>query len=134
MAEFIAAQGGSPEVVENPNLLPQAGTRIAIPSEKAGTVRRVNALNVGVAAKILGAGRKANDDYLNHSIGIILEKKVGDRVEKGEPLAVFLSDGDPEKIDPAQAAVLGAYEIGAQPVEPSRLCYAVVTADGIEVV
>jgi len=132
MAEFIAAQGGSPEVVENPNLLLQAATRIAIPSEKTGIVRRVNALNVGVAAKILGAGRRADDGYLDHSIGIILEKKVGDRVEKGEPLAVFLSDGNPEKIDPAQAAVLGAYEIGEQPVEPSRLCCAVVTADGIE--
>jgi len=132
MAEFIAAQGGRPEVAKNTDLLPQPHTRIGIPSENAGTVRRVNALNIGKAAKMLGAARRTGDGYLDHSIGIILKKKVGDRVERGEKLAVFLSDGDRKKIDPARAILLDAYEIGERPVEPSRLCLAVVTGDGID--
>jgi pyrimidine-nucleoside phosphorylase len=133
MAEFIEAQGGSPEVVKDTGLLPQPDNRLVIPSGNAGTVQRVNALNVGKAAKILGAGRRAGGGHLDHSIGIIVQKKVGDRVERGEPLAVLLSDGDPRRIEPARDILLDAYEIGEQPVEAPRLCLAVLTGDGMDV-
>ncbi len=130
--EFIQAQGGNPDVVDNPALLPTPAEKVPIQSPNAGWVRSIDALEVGLASKILGAGRKTKEDPIDLSIGILLLKKVGDKVEKGEPLAVFHSDGDREKIEPAVKKFLNAYEIGDERKAPPRLFYARVTKDNIE--
>jgi pyrimidine-nucleoside phosphorylase len=132
MAELIEAQGGNPDVIVHPDLLPQAKTKIEINAEVSGFIEKINALQVGMAARILGAGRKTKTAPIDFSIGILLKKKVGDRVKKGESLAVFCSDGDKQKIDPAKAKFLNAYTIGERQVEPPRLFYAKVSADKIE--
>jgi len=129
LGELIEAQGGNPEVIVNSKLLPQPKTKIEIRSEGSGFVEKINALEVGMAARMLGAGRKTKAAPIDLSIGILLQKKVGDPVKKGEPLAVFYADGDRQKIDPAKARFLGAYTIGDRQVEPPRLFYAKVTAD-----
>ena len=92
----------------------------------------IDALEVGLASKILGAGRHTKDGPVDPSIGIVLKKKVGDRVEKGEPLAVFFSDGDRKKTEPTKEKFLNAYTIGEKQVQPPRFFYARVTKDGIE--
>ena len=132
LAELIKAQGGDPEVIENPDLLPQPKVRIEINAGAAGFVEKINALEVGMAAKMLGAGRKTKTDPIDLSVGILLKKKVGDAVQKGEPLAVFYSDGNRQKLDPAKAKFLNACTIGDRRVEPPRLFYARVTANNIE--
>ena len=132
LAELIRAQGGNPDVIVNSDLLPQPKTKIEITSEASGFIEKINALEVGMAARILGAGRKTKTAPIDLSIGILLKKKVGDRVKKGEPLAVFYSDGDKQKIDPAKAKLIGAYTIGDRQVEPPRLFYAKVSADKVE--
>ncbi len=132
LAELIEAQGGNPEVIENLDLLPQPKTKIEIKAEVAGFIEKINALEVGMASRILGAGRKTKTEPIDLSIGILLKKKVGDRVEKGEPLAVFYSDGDKQKIDPAKAKFLSAYTIGDRQVDPPRLFYAKVYANNVE--
>ena len=121
LAELIEAQGGNPEVIENLDLLPQPKTKIEINAGVAGFIEKINALEVGMASRILGAGRKTKTEPIDLSIGILLKKKVGDRVDKGEPLAVFYSDGDKQKIDPAKAKFLSAYTIGDRQVDPPRL-------------
>ena len=132
LAELIEAQGGNPDVIVNPDLLPQPKTKIEIKAEVSGFIEKVNALDVGMAARILGAGRKTKAAPIDLSIGILLKKKVGDRVKKGEPLAVFYTDGDKQKIDPAKAKFLRAYTVGERQVEPPRLFYARVSADKVE--
>ena len=111
---------------------PQPKTKIEIASEVSGFIEKIDALEVGMAARILGAGRKTKTAPIDFSIGILLKKKIGDRVKKGEPLAVFYSDGDKQKIDPAQAKFLGAYTVGDRQVESPKLFYARISADKVE--
>lgn len=132
LAQLIAAQGGNPEVIDNPDLLPQPKTKIEILAGASGFIEKMNALDVGLASRILGAGRKTKTDPLDLSIGILLKKKVGDHVDKGESLAVFCSDGEKHKIDAAKAKFLDACTIGDRQVDPPRLFYAKVSANTVE--
>jgi pyrimidine-nucleoside phosphorylase len=132
LAELIEAQGGNPEVIQNPELLPQPEVKIQINSRATGFIEKINALEIGMASRILGAGRKTKDESIDPSIGILLKRKVGDRIEKGEPLAVFYSDGDKQKIETATSRFLNAYIISDQQVDPPRLFYARITTDKIE--
>ncbi|REJ38118.1 MAG: pyrimidine-nucleoside phosphorylase, partial [Bacillota bacterium] len=84
--QLVAAQGGDPGVALNPDLLPRAPVVIDLPSRRAGYVRRINALEVGLTAMSLGAGRATQDDVIDPAVGVVLAVKVGDRVEVGQPL------------------------------------------------
>ena len=107
LVELIVAQGGNPSVLDHSELLPQPKAKIEIKSETSGYVSGLDALEVGLASKILGAGRTRKDDIIDHSAGIYLKKKIGDNVKVGDSLAVFYSDGDKEKIGPAKKKILG---------------------------
>lgn len=89
LKELIRIQGGNPKVVDNPNLLPQAGTHIEIKSSTAGYVNSIDAEDIGVSAMLLGAGRKTRDDSIDFSSGITMIKKVGDWVDKGDTLCIL---------------------------------------------
>jgi pyrimidine-nucleoside phosphorylase len=129
---FIEAQGGAPEVVENPDLLPRPRTTIRLESEGSGFVQGINAFEVGMAAKILGAGRQSRDEAVDLSIGIVLNKKVGDSVQRGESLAILHSDGDSAKIESAAKRLLEAYAIGRQKKCPPKLIHARISGDTVE--
>jgi len=132
LGAMIEAQGGTKASIENPKLLPQPKLKLEVMAEGSGYVQEIGALEIGLASMILGAGRKTKDEPIDHSIGIILKKKVGDKVKKGEPLALFYSDGDPKKVEQAKEKFLKAYRIGSQSVEPSKFFYARVSRDGVE--
>ena len=130
LRRFIRAQGGNPGVVDDPDRICRAAVKVALESPAAGYVHRIDALEAGLASKILGAGRRHRDDILDPSIGIVLRKKVGDRVARGEPLAVLHSDGDGEKLRPAAARLAGAFSVGDGPVERPRLFFARIDPAG----
>ena len=132
LAELIAAQGGDRAVIDNPNLLPQPGMKIEIASETSGYVAAIDAFEVGLALKILGGGRNTKDGAIDHSIGIYLNKKIGDKAKIGEPLAVFHSDGHNEKIKPAKAKFLEAYTIRPDRSERPKFLHARITSAGVE--
>ncbi len=132
LAELIAAQGGDRAVIDNPGLLPQPRMTLEIASESSGYVTAIDALEIGLAAKILGAGRTTKDAAIDLSIGIYLNKKIGDSVKSGETLAVFHSDGDNKKIKAAETKFLKAYAIGPDRGEVPKLLYARITAGGVE--
>jgi pyrimidine-nucleoside phosphorylase len=132
LGAMIEAQGGTRASIENPKLLPQPKLKLEVMAEGSGFVQEIDALEIGRASMILGAGRKTKDEPIDHSIGIILKKKVGDKVKEGEPLALFYSDGDLKKIEQAKEKLLKAYRIGSQSVEPSIFFYAKVSKDGVE--
>lgn len=89
LKQFISAQGGDPELVDNPNKLPAAKHRIEVRAKEEGYIEKINAEMVGTAAMMLGAGRKTKNDRIDHAAGVTLLKKIGDPLEMGELLAVL---------------------------------------------
>jgi pyrimidine-nucleoside phosphorylase len=87
--EMISAQGGDPEVAFRQNLLPSARLTEHVLSPEEGFIEKFDAELVGKAAVILGAGRQKKEDTIDHSAGIVINKKIGDYVKKGEPLAIM---------------------------------------------
>ncbi|PRS76247.1 pyrimidine-nucleoside phosphorylase [Bacillus sp. LNXM65] len=87
--EFLENQGGDGSIVDQPEKLPQAPYQIEVPAKESGVVAEIVADEIGVAAMILGAGRATKEDEIDLSVGIMLNKKVGDRVEKGDSLVTL---------------------------------------------
>ncbi|MFS0653876.1 pyrimidine-nucleoside phosphorylase [Bacillus sp. 179-C3.3 HS] len=86
---FLENQGGDSSIVDNPEKLPQAPYQIEVPAKESGVVAEIVADEIGVAAMLLGAGRATKEDVIDLSVGIMLNKKVGDRVEKGDSLVTL---------------------------------------------
>lgn len=95
--EFIQAQGGDTGFIEDYTLLPQASEHIEVFSDFEGYVSSVNAEEVGIAAMLLGAGRKVKTDSIDYSVGVTMCKKTGGKVKKGEVIAVIHSNGNHEE-------------------------------------
>ncbi len=89
MKEFIAAQGGNAEVVENPEKLPKAEVIEDVMASGSGNISHIDVMKIGILARDLGAGRICKEDCIDCAVGLVLHKRVGDRVEKGEPLATI---------------------------------------------
>jgi pyrimidine-nucleoside phosphorylase len=132
LADLIASQGGDPSVVQQTDLLPQPNSIIEVTSSAEGYVSAINALEIGMASKALGAGRQTKDGTIDYSVGIYLKKKTGDYVAAGEPLALLHSDGDESRIETARKQVQGAFALTSERVEPAKLIYARVSKEGIE--
>ena len=111
LVEMVEAQGGNTEFIKNPSLWPNAKEVIAIRSEKTGYVNYINALEIGISSMLLGGGRETIKDKIDFSVGVVLNKKIDDYVEKGEVLAYLHSNG--KNTDVALEKVLKAYQIGA---------------------
>lgn len=128
---FIENQGGDKRIVDDYSLLPKASKIVEIKASKSGFISKIEAEEVGVSAMILGAGRETKEDELDLSAGIVLNKKVGDYVDKGDTLA-FMHFNKEEKLQQAKERLIDAYEIVEEKVEPKRLVYGVVTKDEIK--
>jgi len=98
---FLENQDGDGSVVDDVNRLPQARFQIDLPSQKSGTVTEIIANEIGIASMMLGAGRQTKEDDIDLSVGIVLNKKVGDFVSEGESLLTIHSNC--EQIDEVKA-------------------------------
>lgn len=107
---LIEAQGGDPRVVDDPGLLPQARRKVEVTSERGGFVRSLAARSIGEATMLLGAGRARVDSKIDPAVGLILNKKVGDRIEKGETFGT-LHVNDEANLEKATALVRGAFQV-----------------------
>lgn len=128
--QFIAGQHGDPAVLDHPELLPKAEQQIPVYAPQDGIVQAIDAEEVGLCAMRLGAGRAKKGDAIDHAVGVVLHKKVGDFVSKGEPLAT-LHVNRTENLAEVQIRLIQAIEIGDQPVQPPALIRCIVTEDGI---
>ena len=117
--EWISAQGGDVRAVEDVSLLPQAKYIVPVRARESGFIGRTDAEKVGLASVALGAGRKTKGDSIDMSAGIVMEKKTGDRVEKGEVIC-FLHTNSPDSAEDAARAVSEAFDISPErpPAEP----------------
>jgi pyrimidine-nucleoside phosphorylase len=123
---MAAAQGANPGVVNDPARLPRAPVQRAALSETEGTVLAVNTEALGAAAMFLGAGRARAADRIDPAAGLVLERKVGDRVRRGEPLAV-LHTHDAARAEEALVGVRAAYRVGAGAAAKRPLIQEIVT-------
>ena len=124
LRQMIIYQNGNPNVIEDYSLFPQAKNIIKVNSVKSGYVGRLEALEIGNAAMILGAGRENKDDVVDLGVGIQVLKKVGDEIKAGETLAVIYGNGKNEQ--EAYKMILDAYQVVENKVEKNQLILGLV--------
>jgi len=110
-AEMVAAQGGDVRAIEEPSRLPRAAVARPVVASRDGTVTAIDAEALGNAALRLGAGRRRAGDRIEPGAGIVIERKLGDRVRRGDPLAV-LHTAEAGDLEDAVPMVQAAYQIG----------------------
>jgi len=119
MERLVKAQGGDARVVSEPDRLPRAPSRLQLRAHKPGHLRTLDALRIGQACIALGAGRARAEDTIDPRVGVWLQKKPGDAVRTGDPLAEIHSADAPSGRR-ALRELEAAFEIGGRPAE-SRL-------------
>lgn len=107
---FLNNQGGDASVVDDLSKLPQAKYQFEVKAEESGFVEEIAAEEIGIASAMLGAGRQTKEDEIDLAVGLVLKKKVGDRVEQGDTLAVIHSNS--EDIKEVEQKILDNYRIG----------------------
>ena len=118
LAEFVKAQGGDERAVYDVSLLPRAPVVMPAPSPVSGYVNHIDAEKVGLVSMHLGGGRETKDSDIDLSVGVLLLRKVGDRVEVGESLAVIHAADESAALRAAEE-LAGAYSIVPEkPVRP----------------
>ena len=123
--DLVEAQDGDSAPMDNLSLLPQARVVRPMRSEREGYVSRLDARTVGLTAMDLGAGRKKKGERVDHAVGIVLHKKIGDSVDQGEDLCTIHAQSE-DAAQRAEATLLEAYDWQDHPVEPPPLVYQVV--------
>ncbi|MCR5324751.1 MAG: pyrimidine-nucleoside phosphorylase [Lachnospiraceae bacterium] len=127
-AEMVEAQGGDPSYIYDTDKFEKAKFVEPAICQADGFVREIKTDDVGIASLILGGGRETKDDIIDHAVGLIIEKKIGDEVKKGDTLA-YIHANDREKFEAAKAKLISAYTIGEKPEKLPLHVYGVV-ADG----
>jgi pyrimidine-nucleoside phosphorylase len=107
----IRLQGGDPRIIEEPQRLPQARSRVEVTSSARGFVTGTDCEQFGIALAMLGGGREKKEDKIDHGVGLEFHKRVGDRVEQGEPLAIIHYNSD-AKLGEAKSLISRSYHIG----------------------
>jgi pyrimidine-nucleoside phosphorylase len=124
----IRLQAGDERVVDDPQLLPQARFHSDVQSSSAGFLTATNCEQLGTALATLGGGREKKEDTIDHAVGLEFHKRIGDRVEKGEPL-VTIHYNSGAKLAEAQSLIAASYEIGeAAPSESLPLIHRIIGA------
>ena len=123
--QVIQAQGGNPLALDKFELLPNATGMREIASPRGGYVSAIEAEDVGRASTIMGAGRDQKDDSIDPAVGVILEIKVGEKVDAGSVLCRLYYTSE-EHVEEAAALVEGAFRISAQKPEERELILEVV--------
>lgn len=116
--KMIEAQGGDISYILHPEKFELAKNQIEIRASQSGYVTSLNALEIGVSSMKLGGGRETLDDVIDMSAGILLNKKVGDHVDKGELLATLHTNKGPEEYKPIADDVKKAFVIVSEKVTP----------------
>jgi pyrimidine-nucleoside phosphorylase len=121
LCQIVEAQGGDSDALADLALLPSAEGTLEVGAPSGGTVQVIDTEAIGLAAVALGAGRSRVEDPVDHGVGLVVLKKVGDRVEKGEPLAMVHFGKRGEPAGAVAARVRLAYQIGEQELPPEPI-------------
>jgi pyrimidine-nucleoside phosphorylase len=125
LADLVQHQGGRAEQVFDTGQLPQAKYRVDIPAESEGAVQAIDAQEIGTLAMTLGAGRATKESVIDLAVGIVLHKKVGDNVSRGEALATLhMNDEQHKSLAPR---LMNAYSIDGGTAIERPLIYKEIT-------
>ena len=125
LAELVAAQGGNAAAVYDVSLLPEAPVQLELPSPSSGFVSRIEAEQVGLVSMRLGGGRVTKDDEIDLAVGLVLHKKVGEQVRRGESLATIHARSA-EKAREAAELLRACYRFSDSPVEKPDFIKAII--------
>lgn len=115
LIELVEAQGGNTNYITNPELFTKAKEVVEVKALKSGCVNHIDALGIGHAAMILGAGRETLEDKIDMAVGIVLNKKVGDMVKEGDVLCYIHTNG--KNTEESCKKALEAFNITDEKVE-----------------
>lgn len=119
--------GGDISVIDKPSRLPKAEKTTEFKAEKAGVLTQVHCEQVGIASLILGGGRSKKEDIIDHAVGLVLHKKVGDTVTAGESLCtVHYNAGSEPRLPEALELLRSSYVIGAEATAARPLIFSVI--------
>ncbi|MCC7497556.1 MAG: thymidine phosphorylase [Bryobacterales bacterium] len=127
MKEVIEAQGGNPQVLDRFELLPNATGAREIIAPRAGYVTAIDAEDIGRASSIIGAGRDTKEDNVDPAVGVVLEVKVGQKVDAGGVLCRLYYTSE-EHVEDAAQQVEDAFRIASQPADERELILEVVSS------
>jgi pyrimidine-nucleoside phosphorylase len=119
---FIKAQGGNLPPLDQ---FISVKETIEIPALTSGYIEDIDALAIGIGAMKLGAGRETKEDDIDPNVGIIVHKKVGDSIEKGESLATLYNNLD--NTSDIEKDVLNAFKITKEPVEKKPIIFEIIS-------
>jgi pyrimidine-nucleoside phosphorylase len=119
---LVNAQDGDVSFVDDISRFPRAKFVEVVKAPRSGSISQVHARSVGEAAVTLGAGRAKKSDSVDHAVGFVIHHKVGDKVQKGEPLFTIHAN-DEAKLAEAREAVLAAHSFSDSVVTPLPLFY-----------
>lgn len=129
--EMVAAQGGDVSVIDNTDLFQKAPITHEVTADRDGWITAMDTESCGIASVVLGAGRESKEDVIDYSAGIILNAKIGDRVTKGQKLAVLYTSRE-NAVNTAEDMLKKAITIGDECPKVTPLIHARVTVDGVE--
>lgn len=124
--DVIAAQGGNPQVLDRFELLPNATGAQEITTSRGGYISGIDAALIGQASAMIGAGRDTKEDAIDPAVGVILEVKVGQKIDPGSILCRIYHTSD-ERLEGAAELVEDAFKISQQPVDERDLILEVVS-------
>ncbi|MGG5738798.1 MULTISPECIES: pyrimidine-nucleoside phosphorylase [Bacillus cereus group] len=122
---FLSAQGGDASVVDDPSKLPQAQFKIEVEAKEDGYVSEIVADEIGTAAMLLGAGRATKESEIDLAVGLMLRKKVGDSVKKGDSLVTIYANR--ENVEDVKAKIYENMKIAKDHVDTPTLVHGIVT-------
>ncbi|MEK4603408.1 pyrimidine-nucleoside phosphorylase [Bacillus sp. FSL L8-0099] len=122
---FLSAQGGDASVVDDPSKLPQAQFKIEVEAKEDGYVSEIVADEIGTAAMLLGAGRATKESEIDLAVGLMLRKKVGDSVKKGDSLVTIYTNR--ENVEDVKAKIYENMKISKEHVDAPTLVHGIVT-------
>ena len=126
LKDVIAAQGGNPQVLDRFDLLPNATGAQEMTTARGGYISGIDAELIGQASSMIGAGRNTKEDSIDPAVGVILEVKVGQKIDSGSILCRIYYTSD-EHLEEAAELVEDAFKISQQPVEERDLILEVVS-------
>ena len=131
LKEMVQAQGGDTSVLDDPSRFDRSNVCYEVLAQREGFLYAMDTERCGIASMELGAGREKKEDPIDYSAGIVLRKKVGDFVRKGEVLASFYSSEE-SKCRTAEQTFTQALRIQDARPKQTALIHARVTAQGVE--
>jgi len=126
LACMVRLQGGNPEALTDPTLLPRAFRQVAVKAQKSGFITTLRTTEIGQCALLLGAGRQKKSDRIDPAVGLRMQKRLGDSVQKGETLAVLHINKE-DHLDEVLARFQQAVQIGDSRPAARTLIYKTIS-------